>query len=230
MYAIAKKKDKWMQKAVPKKNKGLLHKRLNIPEDKEIPSSLIQSKLSALRKKKKPLSESDSKFMKQLNFALNAKKVSKKKKADVVQYLVKAANTLDKMGLYAEAEFTDEVIRILVADGDPGQTNFGNNPDSQNANPVLDGGGQENQPNPNGQQVAKPPSPAEGGTGKKCSQCQAENDENATECKQCHKKFQEDTGTKSETTQSESPQGGVASTAYPAPAPPSAPGAMGPQT
>lgn len=41
-------KDKWIQKAIPKSHKGLLHKELGVPEGKKIPGK----KLAAAAKKK----------------------------------------------------------------------------------------------------------------------------------------------------------------------------------
>ncbi len=73
--------EKWMQEAF--KRKGLLHKRLGIPEDQEIPLELINSKIAKLRKKgegDKKLSAEDSKFLKQLIAAKTGKKISGSKK------------------------------------------------------------------------------------------------------------------------------------------------------
>ena len=35
------KKRKWIQKAIPKSHKGLLHKELGVPEDKKIPAKKL---------------------------------------------------------------------------------------------------------------------------------------------------------------------------------------------
>jgi hypothetical protein len=75
---------KWMQKASKnmekKGTKGGLHKDLGIPEDKEIPASLINNKIATLKKKETKdgkLSDKDLKLMRRLNFAKNAKKRKK---------------------------------------------------------------------------------------------------------------------------------------------------------
>jgi len=76
--------EKWMQNASEKMEKsgtkGGLHKDLGVPEDKDIPMSLINKKISALKKKEEKdgkLSANDLKLMRRLNFAKNAKKSKK---------------------------------------------------------------------------------------------------------------------------------------------------------
>lgn len=68
--------EKWMQKAV--KKPGQLHKDLGISPDEEIPMSLLTKKKVELQKKAKgdkTLSASDSKLLKRIIFAINAKKL-----------------------------------------------------------------------------------------------------------------------------------------------------------
>lgn len=76
--------EKWMQGAV--KKPGALSKSLGIPEKENIPMSLINEKIAALRKKAegdKKLSASDKKLLERLLFAKRAKSISKKKKKDL---------------------------------------------------------------------------------------------------------------------------------------------------
>lgn len=70
------KEEKWMQGAV--KKPGQLHKDLGISPDKEIPMSLLKKKKAELQKKAegdKKLSAADSKLLKRIIFAINAKKL-----------------------------------------------------------------------------------------------------------------------------------------------------------
>jgi hypothetical protein len=117
MFAYAKKKDKggkkWMQKAV--KKPGALRKEMGVPEGKSIPVSEIKSKLSLLRKKKDK-SEKDTKTMRRLNLALTFKKMHKKKKAEMIDLMIKTANILDDAGLHDEAATLDVMLKYLTAD------------------------------------------------------------------------------------------------------------------
>lgn len=58
---------KWMQKAVPKSHRGLLHKKLGVPQGEKIP----QAKLNAAKKKGGTLAR-------EANFAETAKAISRK--------------------------------------------------------------------------------------------------------------------------------------------------------
>jgi hypothetical protein len=72
----AKSEKKWIQKTDMKK--GALHKKLNVPEDKKIPKSLLnklKKELMAKGKGDKKLSAADSKLLKQVNLALTLKTV-----------------------------------------------------------------------------------------------------------------------------------------------------------
>ena len=72
----AKSDKKWIQKTDMKK--GALHKKLNVPEDKKIPKSLLnklKKELMAKGKGDKKLSATDSKLLKQVNLALTLKTV-----------------------------------------------------------------------------------------------------------------------------------------------------------
>jgi hypothetical protein len=69
-------KDKWIQKTDMKK--GALHKKLNVPEDKKIPKSLLnklKKELMAKAEGDKKLSAADSKLLKQVNLALTLKTI-----------------------------------------------------------------------------------------------------------------------------------------------------------
>ena len=129
MFAYAKKKN-WMQKAVPKKNKGLLHKNMGVAKDKPIPVADIQKKISVLRKKEKPLSAKDSKLLKQLNFANTAKKMKKKKSSDdMVNLIVKTAGLLDELGMGKYADTLDTILDYVTAGAvDDGIDMLGNLP------------------------------------------------------------------------------------------------------
>jgi hypothetical protein len=72
----AKSEKKWIQKTDIKK--GALHKKLNVPEDKKIPKSLLnklKKELMAKAEGDKKLSAADSKLLKQVNLALTLKTV-----------------------------------------------------------------------------------------------------------------------------------------------------------
>lgn len=62
------KKDKWIQDAVKPENKGLLHKKLHVKKGEKIP----ESKLKAAAKK-------GGKIAKEANFAMNVRKLGRKK-------------------------------------------------------------------------------------------------------------------------------------------------------
>ena len=71
---------KWMQNV---KKPGQLHKDLGIEEGENIPLSLLEKKKKILMERgkgDKKLSEKDRKLLSRINFAINAKKVNKKKK------------------------------------------------------------------------------------------------------------------------------------------------------
>jgi len=77
----SKRSKKWIQKT--DMSKGLLHKRLGIPEGDKIPVSKLKSLKTELTKKSegdKKLSVSDSKLLKQVNLALTLKGFGKNKK------------------------------------------------------------------------------------------------------------------------------------------------------
>ena len=72
----AKSDKKWIQKTDIKK--GALHKKLNVPEDKKIPKTLLnklKKELIAKGEGDKKLSAADSKLLKQVNLALTLKSV-----------------------------------------------------------------------------------------------------------------------------------------------------------
>ena len=72
----AKSDKKWIQKTDMKK--GALHKKLNVPEDKKIPKTLLnklKKELIAKGEGDKKLSAADSKLLKQVNLALTLKSV-----------------------------------------------------------------------------------------------------------------------------------------------------------
>jgi hypothetical protein len=60
----------WIQKAVPRERKGLLHKKLGVPEGEKIPAK----KMAAAKRKAK----SGSKLAKEIQFAKNVAKLGKK--------------------------------------------------------------------------------------------------------------------------------------------------------
>jgi len=75
----AKKKEKWMQKAV--KSPGALHKDLGLKEDTPISTEMLEKKKRVLMERgegDKKLSEKDRKLLQRINFALNARKSKKK--------------------------------------------------------------------------------------------------------------------------------------------------------
>jgi hypothetical protein len=90
MFEAKKKKtEKWMQDAVPEKNKGKLHKKLGIPEDETIPKSRIKEEIKKLEAKKEKskdgkFSKEDLKFFRELQFALRAKNI----KESQMQYTI----------------------------------------------------------------------------------------------------------------------------------------------
>lgn len=70
---------KWMQKAVNPKEKGELHRKLNIPEDEKIPTSVLEEKKKKLQEKgkgDKKLLKSERETLQQIQFALNARKAN----------------------------------------------------------------------------------------------------------------------------------------------------------
>ena len=69
-------KEKWMQKAFKPENKGKLHKKLGISEDKPIPMSILNKKINAL-KKKEDKTEAELTLQRELVAARNAKKSKK---------------------------------------------------------------------------------------------------------------------------------------------------------
>ena len=78
--------EKWIQKAGMKK--GALHDRLGIPEDDDIPMSVINRHIKTLEKKSagdKELDADDAKFMKQLVAAKNMKKLNEVKSFSLEQ-------------------------------------------------------------------------------------------------------------------------------------------------
>lgn len=80
-YHVKEEKEKkWIQKTGLKK--GALHKKLGVPEDKEIPQSKLKSLKKELSKKAegdKKLSAEDSKLLKQVNLALTLKGLKENK-------------------------------------------------------------------------------------------------------------------------------------------------------
>lgn len=69
--------EKWMQKAVNPKEKGELHRKLNVPEGEEISTEKLEAKKREIQGKSegdKTLSESDRETLSQIQFALNARK------------------------------------------------------------------------------------------------------------------------------------------------------------
>lgn len=69
--------EKWMQKATNPKEKGELHRKLNIPEDQEIPTEKLEAAKRRIQNKSKgdkKLSESDRELLSQIQFALNARR------------------------------------------------------------------------------------------------------------------------------------------------------------
>ena len=75
-----KKDNKWIQDAINKP--GALKKKMNVGKDEKIPSGKLKSKSAELKKKSegdKELSKSDLKTSKQVNLALNLKKMNESK-------------------------------------------------------------------------------------------------------------------------------------------------------
>ena len=102
----AKKEKKWIQKTDMKK--GALHKKLNVPEDKKIPKSLLnklKKELMAKAEGDKKLSKSDSTLLKQVNLALTLKTVKENRNVlslteneliDMIENLVLEQQVKDK--------------------------------------------------------------------------------------------------------------------------------------
>ena len=102
----AKKEKKWIQKTDMKK--GALHKKLNVPEDKKIPKSLLnklKKELMAKAEGDKKLSKSDSTLLKQVNLALTLKTVKENRNVlslteneliDMIENLVVEQQVKDK--------------------------------------------------------------------------------------------------------------------------------------
>ena len=102
----AKKEKKWIQKTDMKK--GALHKKLNVPEDKKIPKSLLnklKKELMAKGEGDKKLSKSDSTLLKQVNLALTLKTVKENRNVlslteneliDMIENLVVEQQVKDK--------------------------------------------------------------------------------------------------------------------------------------
>ena len=102
----AKKEKKWIQKTDMKK--GALHKKLNVPEDKKIPKSLLnklKKELMAKGEGDKKLSKSDSTLLKQVNLAQTLKTVKENRNVlslteneliDMIENLVVEQQVKDK--------------------------------------------------------------------------------------------------------------------------------------
>jgi hypothetical protein len=102
----AKSDKKWIQKTDMKK--GALHKKLNVPEDKKIPKSLLnklKKELMAKAEGDKKLSKSDSTLLKQVNLALTLKTVKENRNVlslteneliDMIETLVVEQQVKDK--------------------------------------------------------------------------------------------------------------------------------------
>jgi len=102
----AKKEKKWIQKTDMKK--GALHKKLNVPEDKKIPKTLLnklKKELMAKGEGDKKLSKSDSTLLKQVNLALTLKTVKENRNVlslteneliDMIENLVVEQQVKDK--------------------------------------------------------------------------------------------------------------------------------------
>ena len=107
----AKKIEKWMQKAVNPKEKGELHKKLDVPADKKIPTSLLKKKkkeLQARAEGDKKLTKAERELLGQIQFALNARK------AELLVDLTKTANALDESGLRAAADDIDGILKSII--------------------------------------------------------------------------------------------------------------------
>ena len=89
-------KEHWIQKAVPESNKGLLHKKLGVPEGEKIP----ESKLKAAEKSGDPKLEHEARF------AENVKGLHKKAYDELVEKIadsLKEALSPELMGRYISA-------------------------------------------------------------------------------------------------------------------------------
>lgn len=78
LHEKRKKEDNWMSKI--KIDKGALSKELGIPEEENIPISLLQKKKRELQKKAEgdaKLSKKELRLLRRINFALNLKKMKK---------------------------------------------------------------------------------------------------------------------------------------------------------
>lgn len=98
--------EKWMQGAV--KKPGQLHKDLGISPDKEIPMSLLKKKKAELQKRAegdKKLSASESKLLKKIIFAINAKKLH-----EGIEELNRETEGLSRS---EKEEFIDTIMSIL---------------------------------------------------------------------------------------------------------------------
>ena len=106
-----KKSEEWMRKAVNPKDKGELHKKLDVPADEKIPTSLLKKKkkeLQARAEGDKKLTKAERELLGQIQFALNARK------AELLADLTKTANALDESGLRVAADHIDGVLHSIV--------------------------------------------------------------------------------------------------------------------
>jgi len=111
---MAKGKDnKWMQGAVSLEEKGELHKKLKIPKDKKIPTSLLKKKKKELQERAegdKKLTKAERELLGQIQFALNARQ---SRKASLMSELVKVAAALDSAGQRDAADQVDAVLDLV---------------------------------------------------------------------------------------------------------------------
>ena len=108
------KSEKWMQKAVNPKEKGELHKKLKVPADEKIPTALLKKKKKELQEKAKgdkKLTKAERELLGQVQFALNARKMTK---AALLSELVKIASELDATGKPAIADQVDALIESAI--------------------------------------------------------------------------------------------------------------------
>lgn len=116
---MAKKTEKWMQEAVDPKKKGDLHKKLNIPQDKKIPTALLKKKKKQLQEKAKgdkKLNKADKEMLGQIQFALNVRK------SELVRDLIKAASEFSASGFYAQAAELDKIAFDVQAGAEDGKS------------------------------------------------------------------------------------------------------------
>ena len=74
-------KKRWIQHAVKKKNKGALHRQLNIPTGQKIPTLLLRQVLKAPHRFSTSKTKSAlTRLKRRAQFALNVRKLGKKKK------------------------------------------------------------------------------------------------------------------------------------------------------